>query len=102
MIDLGCDIALATDFNPGSCTICSLPVIMFLSMLYCGMTIDESFKGITYNAAKAINKENSIGLINEGYLADILFWDIKSLTEIPYWFSTDRLLMVMKNGELIN
>ena len=43
----------------------------------------------------------SIGLIKEGYFADMLFWDIENLLEIPYWFSADRLLMVMKKGKLV-
>ena len=65
------------------------------------MSINEAFKAITYNAAKSINRENSIGLIKEGYSADILFWDIDNINEIPYWFNSDRLSAVMKNGKLI-
>ena len=101
MIKLGCDVALASDFNPGSNTIYSIPIIMALASLYCGLSIKDSFKAVTYNAAKAIKRSDSIGLIKEGYKADILFWDIKSINEIPYWFSSDRILMIMKNGDLI-
>ena len=101
MIDLDCDIALATDFNPGSCTIFSIPIIMALSCLYCGLSIKEAFKGVTFNAAKALKRENSLGLIKNGYQADILFWDIDNINEIPYWFNSDRLSAVMKKGKLI-
>jgi len=102
MLDNHCEIAIASDFNPGSCTINSLPQIMFLSMLYCKMTFSEVFKGVTINAAKAINREKSIGLIKEGYNADLLFWDIDSIYEIPYWFNSERLFKVIKNGKLIS
>ena len=101
MIDVGCDVAIASDYNPGSNTIYSLPSIMALSCLYCGLSINESFKAVTYNAAKSINRENSIGLIEKGYTADILFWDIDNINEIPYWFNSDRLSTVIKNGKLI-
>ena len=101
MIKLGCDVAVASDFNPGSNTIYSIPIIMALASLYCGISIKDSFKAVTYNVAKAIKRSDSIGIIKEGYKADILFWDIKSINEIPYWFGSDRILMIMKNGSLI-
>ena len=101
MIDFGCNVAIATDFNPGSCTLQSMPMVMALSTLYCGLTIEEAFVGSTFNNAKSIELEKSIGLIKEGYLADLLFWEFDSIDEIPYWMGTDRLLTVMKNGELM-
>lgn len=102
MIDSGCKIALATDFNAGSCTITSLPFVMLLSMLHCGLTIDETIVGVTYNAAKALSIENEVGIIKEGYKADILFWDIDKLIEIPYWFGQKRLKKIMINGRVLN
>jgi len=101
IIDAGCDIALASDYNPGSSTIYSLPIIMALSCLYCGLSVEEAFKGVTYNAAKALHRHSSIGLIKENYFADLLFWDIEEIAEIPYWFNSDRLLMIMKKGSLV-
>ena len=102
MIDAGCEVALASDFNPGSCTINSLPQIMFLAMSYCNMTFEQTFKAVTRNAAKAINRESEIGLIKEDYNADILFWDIDSIYEIPYWFNSERIIKIIKNGKLIS
>jgi imidazolonepropionase len=78
-----------------------MPSIMALASLYCGITIKESFIAATFNAAKAINRSNSIGLLDEGYKADILIWDINNLNEIPYWFNSDRIESVLKNGKLI-
>ena len=104
LIDNGCQICLATDFNPGTCTIKSLPIIMFLSMYFCGMKLDESFKAITYNAAKAIGQESRLGLVKEGYNADLIFWDIESIEEIPYWFDSavNKIKKIIKSGEIIN
>ena len=101
IIDSGCDVALATDFNPGSCTIQSIPHIISLANLYCGLSIEEAFKGATWNGAKAIKREEQLGAIAEGYQADMLFWELGSIEEISYWMGSDRILNVMKAGELL-
>ena len=102
MIDYGCDVALATDFNPGSCTIQSMPFIISLACLYCGLNIEEAFIGATWNGARSIHRNDKIGKIKPGYQADLLFLNMKSINEIPYWIGSDRLLNVMKNGELLD
>ena len=102
IIDYGCDVALATDFNPGSCTIQSMPFIISLACLYCGLDVEEAFIGSTWNAAKSINRNHKIGKIKVGYQADLLFFDMQSINELPYWMSSDRLLKVMKKGDILN
>tara|TARA_B100000579_G_scaffold411064_1_gene401579 strand:+ start:1621 stop:2820 length:1200 start_codon:yes stop_codon:yes gene_type:complete len=103
LIDGGCSIALASDFNPGTCTIRSLSNIVFLALQHCGITLEEAFAAITYNASKSLNKSNSIGLIKENYIADILLWDLDELNEIPYWYdSSTKIYKIFKNGKLIN
>tara|TARA_B100000965_G_scaffold31212_1_gene23155 strand:+ start:8910 stop:10118 length:1209 start_codon:yes stop_codon:yes gene_type:complete len=103
LIDNNCNVALATDFNPGTCTIRSLSNIMFLAVQNCGITIEEAFLGVTYNAAKSLNKESEIGLIEENYKADMIFWNISSINEIPYWFdsSNTKINKVIKNGKVV-
>lgn len=103
ILDAGGDIAIASDYNPGSCTIQSMPMIMFLSNLYCKLPLELSFKACTYNAAKALKIENEYGLIKSGYKADLLIWDINDLSDIPYMFDdNDRYINVIKNGQIIN
>jgi len=101
IIDFGCDVALATDYNPGSCTIQSMPQIISLANLYCGLSTDETFKGATWNGAKVINRGKKLGAIVEGFQADILFWELGTIEEIPYWMGSDRILNVMKKGKLL-
>ena len=74
---------------------------MSLAVLYCGLTIEEAFKGVTWNASKAIAKDNKLGLIKEGYQADLLFWNIKNINEIPYWMNSDRIVRIIKSGEVL-
>ena len=103
ILDFGGEIAIASDYNPGSCFIQSMPLIMLLSNLYCNLPIDLSFKACTYNAAKVLRKEKEIGLVKEGYNADLLIWSLDSLEAIPYSFdNTDNnILNVIKNGNII-
>ena len=42
-----------------------------------------------------------MGAIVEGFEADMLFWELGSIEEIPYWMGSDRILNVMKNGNLL-
>ena len=103
ILEFGGDIAIASDYNPGSCFIQSMPFIMFLSNLYCNMPIDLSFKACTYNAAKVIKKENEIGLIKVGYKADMIVWKFNDLCAIPYSFDdSDSILNVIKNGKILS
>jgi len=103
LIDNGCSVALASDFNPGTCTIRSLTNIMYLGMQYCGLTLEESFLGVTYNAAKSLKREHILGLIRPKYNADIVFWDIQELDELPYWFDScyTKINKIMKNGNIL-
>jgi len=103
LIDNQCQVAIASDFNPGTCTIRSLSNIMLLAVQNCGLTLDEVFLGVTYNAAKSLLKSNEIGLIKKNYNADIILWNADSLNEILYWYDSGdtKISKVIKNGKII-
>jgi imidazolonepropionase len=103
MIDEGCTVSLASDFNPGTCTIRSMPNIMHLAMQKCSLTLEEAFLGVTYNAAKALGLDKEIGLIKKEYNADLILWGLENLSEIPYWFdsSSTKIVKIFKKGKLI-
>ena len=103
ILDFGGEVAIASDYNPGSCTIQSMPMIMFLSNLYCNLSLELSFKACTYNAAKALNINRQIGLVKEGYKADLLIWNIENLSDIPYMFDdNDRYISIIKSGQILD
>jgi len=79
-----------------------MAIVISLATLYCGLSIEEAFKAGTWNGAKSINRESSIGAIAEHFQADLLFWELSSINEIPYWMGSDRILNVMKAGELLD
>lgn len=100
-INKGIPVALATDFNPGSCPSYSIQMMITLAVFQCGLTIDDAVIGATLNAAKAISREKEIGSLKAGKKADIIILDIKSYKEIPYYFGTNLVKKTIKNGRVI-
>ena len=101
LINSGITLSLATDFNPGSCHIQSMPFIMTLACMHLGMTVEESFQAVTYYSAKGLELEDKIGSIEVGKSADLIVWGISSLLDIPYYVSNHSIQYVMKNGEVV-
>ncbi len=101
MIAAGLPVALATDFNPGSCNCDSMPFVMTLACLQMKMTPAEALAAATINAAAAINMENRIGSISGGKQADLLIWDIPSYKYIPYHIGSSYPETVIRKGEVI-
>ena len=101
LINSGMTLSLATDFNPGSCHIQSMPFIMTLACMHLGMTVEESFQAATYHGAKALELEEKIGSIEVGKSADLIIWGISSLLDIPYYVSNHPIRYVMKNGKIV-
>lgn len=97
----GVEIALATDFNPGSCFIQSMPFIMSLSCIFMKVSIFEALKACTYTAAKSLGLEKKIGSIEKGKNADILIWKFNDVNLIPSQFLNNTIGKVIKNGNLI-
>lgn len=77
----GCPIAVASDFNPGSCYLSNLPFVASLSALYCGLSPYEAFVGVTWNAAKALRLEARKGALAVGYDADFVIHELNTLEQ---------------------
>lgn len=102
LINAGVKIALATDYNPGSCHIQSMPFIISLACIYLGMSVEEALMAATYNSASTLNLENETGSIEVGKKADLIIWDLKKLIEVPYNVTDVPIMEVMKNGKFID
>jgi imidazolonepropionase len=101
MIDSGVAVALGSDFNPGSCHIFSLTMILGLACLHLKMTPQEALTALTLNAAWAVGRGDSIGMLREGYQADITIYDVSTLEEIPYNIGWNTVVNVIKRGSLV-
>lgn len=101
MIDHGCCLALATDFNPGSCFSESIPLVIALATLQMGLSIEEMISALTINGAKAVGRENTIGSIEVGKKADLVIHEFPSYKFLPYHIGVSTVERVFKEGHLI-
>lgn len=101
MIDRGCAVALATDFNPGSCFTESIPLIFALATLYMGLTTEEAITALTLNGAAALDRAESTGSIDPGKVGDLIVLEFPSYHFIPYHIGVSTVEKVIKKGELV-
>ncbi len=101
MIDAGVPVALATDYNPGSCNCDSMQFIITLACLQMKMTVAEAITASTINAAYSLEMGDRVGSLEVGKQADILIMDMPSYKYLPYHFGSNNVEMVIKNGEII-
>lgn len=101
MIEAGIQIALSTDYNPGSCPSENLQFVMQIGAAHLKMTPKEVFKAVTINAAKAIDRHHEIGSIEVGKKADISVFDAPNMPYFLYHFGVNHTNGVYKNGKLV-
>ncbi len=84
MIEAGCHVALATDFNPGSCPCLDPLTILRLGCLQLRLTFEEAFTAMTLHAAQSLH-HGDLGHLHPGARAEVLLWDVEELLELVYW-----------------
>ncbi|MFZ5816548.1 MAG: imidazolonepropionase [Bacillota bacterium] len=101
MIALGCTVALASDFNPGSCPTCSMPFIITLACMQMRLDPSEALAAATINAAAAIGMQGKVGSLEVGKQADVVILDAPSHRHIPYRMGEGVVSSVIKKGRLL-
>lgn len=101
MINEGLAVALATDFNPGSCPTENMALILTLACLKMRMTPEQTINAATINGAHALGMADSVGSIEIGKKADIVIFDVDDYNCLPYHFGVNHVNTVIKNGKLV-
>jgi len=101
LIDGGVALALATDFNPGSSPIASMPFVLSLACTQMKMSPAEAIAASTINAACALQLQDTKGSIEPGKDADIAIFNVRDYREIPYWAASNRCDLVIACGAQI-
>ncbi|MBP7321200.1 MAG: imidazolonepropionase [Lachnospiraceae bacterium] len=101
MIDMGCTVAMASDYNPGSCHTCSIPLMFSLACVYMHMTVEEAVTALTINGAAALCRQDTVGSIEIGKKADLVFLEHPSIQFLPYCTGMNIVERVMKDGAFI-
>lgn len=102
IIEAGLPVAVATDFNPGSSMIESLPLAMGIAAAQMRMTPTEILVAVTANAAAAIARQDALGAIAEGHQADLLLLDVPSHERMIYEMGRNCVAHVIKAGEIVH
>ena len=101
MIDAGLPIALASDYNPGSCPYGNMAFTISLACIKMKMTPKEAINSATINGACAMELENTVGTIQIGKKANLIITkDIPSINYIPYSIAENNINKVIINGEI--
>jgi imidazolonepropionase len=102
LIDAGCAVALASDFNPGSSPSGNMNMVVSMSCIQMKMLPEEAINAATVNGAYAMELEQQAGSITIGKKANFIFTKpIPSLAYIPYAFGSNLIDHVMINGEFL-
>ena len=102
LINAGCAIALASDYNPGSSPSGNMNLVVSISCIQMQMLPEEAINAATINGAYAMGLDNELGSITIGKKANlILTKPIPSLAYIPYAFGSNLIDKVMIDGKFI-
>ena len=101
MVTAGVPVAMATDFNPGSCPCLNMQFVINLGCLKYRLTPEEVLTAVTLNGAAAIDMADKVGSIEPGKQGDLVLWDAPDLDYICYRFGSNLVKTVIKAGKLI-
>jgi imidazolonepropionase len=98
LVDAGVAVALATDFNPGSCPCESMSAALWFACLTAGLNVDEAITAATLNAAHSLGRADRIGSIEVGKRADLVVHDVPNRYHLVYRFGVPRIRAVVARG----
>jgi imidazolonepropionase len=100
LIEAGIPIALATDFNPGTSPVTSLPIVMSMAAVTLGLSAGEALVATTVNAAAALGLADRAAIV-PGFRADLVAWDVPTHAQLPYWVGADLARAVVAQGRVV-
>lgn len=97
----GVRVALATDFNPGTCPTDDLALMTTLGASTMGMSVFEALQAVTVHAAAAVDRPD-LGVLAPGRQADLVIWDAPEWEHVPWHFGANHAAIVIKAGKLVH
>jgi len=101
MLAAGCQLAVATDFNPGSSMTQNMQFIWTIAALKLALMPNELVWATTYIPAKSLRLHDKIGSIEKGKQADLILLDIANIETLPYHMAINHIVMTIKKGEIV-
>lgn len=94
-------LAIATDCNPGTSPMLSLPLVMNMACTIFKLTPEEVLLGVTKFAAQAIGLEKTHGTLTIGKIADFAVWNVTHPVDLIYYMGMNPLKQLVKQGRLL-
>jgi imidazolonepropionase len=102
IIDAGLPVALASDYNPGSCPSGNMNLLATIACTQLKMTPSEAINAITINGAAAMELDQELGSIAVGKKANLIITQpMNSLDNIPYDFGNNPVKQMMIQGKFV-
>jgi imidazolonepropionase len=101
LIERGCAVALASDFNMGTSPTYSMPMVLSLACTQMRMTPAEAICAATINGAHALGMAHTAGSLEFGKQADLLILEVSDYREVPYFFGVNPVRRVIKKGQML-
>jgi imidazolonepropionase len=101
LVDAGLPVAVATDFNPGSCPTESMEAALWFACLWGGLTVDEAITAATLNAAHSLGLAGETGSLEPGKRADVVIHAVPNRYHLVYRFGVPRVRTVVAGGDVV-
>jgi len=101
LMDAGAICALATDLNPGTSPVASLPLVIGLAVRRYRWTPEEAFAACTLNAAWVLGRSADVGSLEPGKRADLVVLD-GPIDRVPYRLGHDPVVAVVVAGDVVH
>jgi imidazolonepropionase len=89
MAAAGMRLAMATDFNPGSSTCESMPMMIAIACSHMRIAPAEAISMATYNPAFVLGREREVGSLENGKRADFIVLDAEDYREVANHFGVN-------------
>ena len=102
MIEAGLPVAMAGDYNPGSCPSGNMQFVLSMGCIKYGMIPEEAINATTINSAYAMGVEDSLGTITKGKLANFFITKpISTIEFMPYAYGSNKVATVYLKGKKV-
>ena len=98
LLDAGLDVALATDFNPGTSYCENMQMMIALAVSAMGVTLDEALLAATLGGARALGMEREVGSLDVGKRCDLIVLRGRDERELAYHFGVNLVAQTVLRG----
>jgi imidazolonepropionase len=96
----GVPMAVSTDHNPGTSPCLSLLTMVNMACTLFRLTVPEALAGVTQHAARALDLQDTHGVIAAGMPANFVLWRVSEVAELAYWLGARPLQTVVRQGRI--